>query len=162
MRTINVTVNGTERQATVDDRLLLVDWLREELGLTGAKVGCATGACGSCTVHIDGRAQRSCLMLAAAADGRTVRTIEDVSADDGAMHVLQEALWQHHGLQCGFCTPGVVMTTLPLVEAGQPIEPATARAAIAGNICRCTGYAAIVEAVTEATNQVAARLQETS
>lgn len=147
---ITVTVNGRPRELEVDDRRLLADVLREELGLTGTKVGCAHGVCGSCTVHVDGRAVRSCIMLAVQADGRSVRTVEDLAAPDGTLHPLQRAFSEEHALQCGFCTPGFLMTALPAVEAGAPLDAEEARELVSGNICRCTGYDGIVSAVVRA------------
>jgi carbon-monoxide dehydrogenase small subunit len=147
---IIVTVNGRPRELVVDDRRLLADVLREQLGLTGTKVGCAHGVCGSCTVHVDGRAVRSCIMLAVQADGRSVRTVEDLAAPDGTPHPLQQAFSEEHALQCGFCTPGFLMTALPAVEAGTPLGAEEARELVSGNICRCTGYDGIVSAVVRA------------
>nr|WP_221242926.1 (2Fe-2S)-binding protein [Conexibacter arvalis] len=145
-----MTVNGSRRELEVDDRRLLADVLREELGLTGTKVGCSHGVCGSCTVHVDGRAVRSCIMLAVQADGRAVRTVEDLAAPDGTLHPLQQAFSEEHALQCGFCTPGFLMTALPAVEAGAPLDAGQARELVSGNICRCTGYDGIVGAVVRA------------
>jgi carbon-monoxide dehydrogenase small subunit len=153
---ITLEVNGARRELEVEDRRLLCDLLREDLGLTGTKIGCAHGVCGSCTVHVDGRAVRSCTMLAVQADGRTVRTIEDVAGEDGTLHPLQDAFSQEHALQCGFCTPGFLMTALPAVEAGIPLDAQQARALVAGNLCRCTGYDGIVNAVVRASATCAA------
>jgi carbon-monoxide dehydrogenase small subunit len=146
---ISLTVNGTVCELDVPPRLLLADLLRDELGLTGTKIGCAMGACGACTVRVDGEPVRSCLMFAVQADGRSVRTVEDLATPDGDLHPLQRALREHHGLQCGYCTPGMLMAITPLLESGQSLEPDAVREAIAGNLCRCTGYETIVDAVVE-------------
>jgi aerobic-type carbon monoxide dehydrogenase small subunit (CoxS/CutS family) len=150
-----MTVNGVEHTREVEDRLLLCDFLRDDLGLKGTNVGCAHGVCGSCTVHVDGRAVRSCTMLAAQADGRTVRTVEDLAGPGGELHPLQAAFWEKHGLQCGFCTPGLLMTALPAVERGVALDADEAREVVSGNLCRCTGYDGIVEAVVEASRRLA-------
>jgi aerobic carbon-monoxide dehydrogenase small subunit len=149
MTAISVTVNGTVHELDVPPRLLLADLLRDRLGLTGTKIGCAMGACGACTVLLDGEPVRSCLLFAVQASGRSVRTVEDLSPA-GELHPLARALHEHHGLQCGYCTPGMLMALVPLVEAGKPLDPESAREAIAGNLCRCTGYEGIVDAVVEA------------
>lgn len=150
MMQITVTVNGQQRVAAIEPRLLLVDFLRETLGLTGTKIGCATGACGACTVHLDGEPVRSCLQLAVRADGRAIRTIEDVGEPD-CLNSLQQAFRSHHALQCGFCTPGMVMNLLPLLEEQQePLNEQKSREAISSNLCRCTGYEPIVCALMEA------------
>ena len=149
MTPISLTVNGTVCELDVRPRLLLADLLRDELGLTGAKIGCAMGACGACTVLVDGEPVRSCLMFAVQADGRSVRTVEDLATPDGNLDPLQRALREHHGLQCGYCTPGMLMAITPLLESGQSLEPDAVREAIAGNLCRCTGYETIVDAVAE-------------
>jgi aerobic-type carbon monoxide dehydrogenase small subunit (CoxS/CutS family) len=135
----------------VDSRLHLADFLRQELGLTGTHIGCEHGVCGACTVLVDGVTARACLMLAVQADGRQVETIESVAAADGTLHPIQAALSQHHGLQCGYCTPGVVMTLVELTrECGdQPITEAEARRALSGNLCRCTGYQGMVKAALD-------------
>lgn len=150
MTRIAVTVNGTLREEDVEPRLLLADFLRETLGLTGTKIGCATGVCGACTVHLDGVAVRSCLQLAVSADGKSVRTIEGV-AEAVSLNSLQEAFRSHHALQCGYCTPGMVMSLLPLVELGEALDEQAARAAVSSNLCRCTGYEPIVDALMEVT-----------
>ncbi|HUA02622.1 MAG TPA: (2Fe-2S)-binding protein [Solirubrobacteraceae bacterium] len=149
MTPVSVTVNGTTHELDVPPRLLLADLLRDELGLTGTKIGCAMGACGACTVLVDGEPVRSCLMFAVQADGRAVRTVEDLAGASGELHPLQAALREHHGLQCGYCTPGMLMAITPLLESGQPLEREDVREAIAGNLCRCTGYETIVDAVVE-------------
>jgi aerobic-type carbon monoxide dehydrogenase small subunit (CoxS/CutS family) len=148
---VTITVNGKAHTRTVDSRLHLADFLRQELGLTGTHVGCEHGVCGACTVLVDGATARSCLMLAVQADGRNVETIESVAAPDGALHPIQAALSRHHGLQCGYCTPGVVMTLLELQrECGtDPITEEDIRRALSGNLCRCTGYQGMVDAALE-------------
>ena len=144
---ISLHVNGKPVAADIAPRTLLVQLLRERLRLTGTHVGCDTGQCGACTVHLDGRAVKSCNMLAAQAQGAEVVTIEGVAAADGELHPMQAAFRQHHGLQCGFCTPGMVMTAIDLVrQIPAPSEEAV-RAGIDGNLCRCTGYHNIVKAV---------------
>jgi aerobic-type carbon monoxide dehydrogenase small subunit (CoxS/CutS family) len=150
---ISLTVNGATHEVDVPPRLLLADLLRDELGLTGTKIGCAMGACGACTVLVDGEPVRSCLMFAVQADRRSVRTVEDLAARSGDLHPLQAALQAHHGLQCGYCTPGMLMAVTPLLESGQPLDPDVVRDAIAGNLCRCTGYETVVEAVVEASRR---------
>ena len=156
MSAIAVTVNGVRYERQVDDRLLLADFLRERLGLTGTKLGCSHGVCGSCTVHVGGRAVRSCLMFAMQADGCDIRTVEGLAAVDGTLHPLQAAFWEEHGLQCGFCTPGFLMTAAAFVESGRSIDEASVREALSGNICRCTGYHGIVQAVTRAAHELRA------
>ena len=153
MTTIALIVNGTPHELEVPPRLLLADLLRDRLSLTGTKIGCAMGACGACTVLVDGEPMRACLMFAVQAAGRSVRTVEDLAAPGGDLHPLQVALRKHHGLQCGYCTPGMLMAIAPLLEAGQSLEPAEVREAIAGNLCRCTGYDTIVDAVVEASRR---------
>ncbi|HLO03224.1 MAG TPA: (2Fe-2S)-binding protein [Symbiobacteriaceae bacterium] len=146
MRPISLTVNGTTFTRTVEPRLLLSDFLRHELGLTGTHVGCEHGVCGACTVLLDGAPVRSCLAFAIQMDGATITTVEGL-ASDGELHPLQEAFQEKHGLQCGFCTPGILMTMLPwIAEHPNPTE-AEIREALSGNLCRCTGYQKIVEAV---------------
>lgn len=151
---ITLTINGVDHRDTVDDRMLLVDLLRDRVGLTGTKIGCGHGVCGSCTVHVDGVAVRSCLTLAAQADGRTVTTVEAL-ADGDDLHPLQAAFQACHGLQCGFCTPGFLMTATALLEQGLPDDPEATREALAGNLCRCTGYQGIVDAVVQTAHQTA-------
>jgi len=141
--------NGERREVDVEPRRLLVQVLREDLNLTGTHVGCDTSQCGACTVHLDGRAVKSCTMLAVQADGSTVRTIEGM-ATNGTLHPLQAAFWEQHGLQCGFCTPGMIMAAADLL--GRDTDPTDdeIRHAIEGNICRCTGYHNIVAAIRQA------------
>jgi carbon-monoxide dehydrogenase small subunit len=140
-------VNGRHVDATVPARTLLVDFLRDTLGLTGAHIGCDTAQCGACTVHLDGRAVKSCNLLAVQADGASVVTIEGLTAADGAMHPMQAAFRDHHGLQCGYCTPGMVMSALDLVRRDPAPTRDHIREALEGNLCRCTGYQNIVAAV---------------
>jgi aerobic-type carbon monoxide dehydrogenase small subunit (CoxS/CutS family) len=148
---ISISVNGKAYRRTVDSRLHLADFLRQELGLTGTHIGCEHGVCGACTVLVDGATVRACLMLAVQADGRRVETIESVAASDSTLHPIQAALSRHHGLQCGYCTPGVVMTLLELQrECGDnPITEDEVRRALSGNLCRCTGYQGMVDAALE-------------
>ncbi len=144
---VALTVNGKAVTAAIEPRMLLVQLLREHLHLTGTHVGCDTGQCGACTVHLNGRAVKSCNLLAAQAEGAEVVTIEGIAAADGVLHPMQAAFKQQHGLQCGFCTPGMVMTALDLVKEHPAPSDATVRAALDGNLCRCTGYHNIVKAV---------------
>jgi aerobic-type carbon monoxide dehydrogenase small subunit (CoxS/CutS family) len=143
---ISITINGQPHTGDVEPRLLLSDYLRHELGLTGTHVGCEHGVCGACTVLLDGQPVRSCLMLAVQADGYEVSTVEGLASSVDDLHPIQEAFWEAHGLQCGFCTPGFLMTLVPfLAENPEPSETEI-REAISGNLCRCTGYQNIVEA----------------
>jgi carbon-monoxide dehydrogenase small subunit len=145
--TIDVTVNGRRYERAVEPRLLLSDFLRQDLGLTGTHVGCEHGVCGACTVLLDGAAVRSCLLLAVQADGAAVTTVEALAPSAEELHPLQAAFRETHGLQCGFCTPGILMTVIPFLrEHPHPTEPEI-REALSGNLCRCTGYQGIVEAV---------------
>ncbi len=146
---ISMTVNGTPRELDVEPRRLLVQAIREDLDLTGTHVGCDTSQCGACTVHLDGRAVKSCTMLAVQADGASITTIEGM-ASDGTLHPLQTAFWEQHGLQCGFCTPGMIMTTADLLSRNPNPTEDEIRHALEGNICRCTGYHNIVKAVQAA------------
>ncbi|MBX3644153.1 MAG: (2Fe-2S)-binding protein [Rubrivivax sp.] len=143
---ISLTVNGQAVQASVDPRTLLVQLLREQLQLTGTHVGCDTAQCGACTVHMNGRAVKSCSMLAAQAQGATITTIEGLS-QDGTLHPMQAAFRECHGLQCGFCTPGMVMSAVQLLADNPQADEAQIRQGLEGNICRCTGYHNIVKAV---------------
>ncbi len=149
-----MTVNGQQVEREVSVRMLLSDFLRHELGLTGTHVGCEHGVCGACTVMIDGRAGRSCLTFAVQADGSDIRTIESVADKDGALHPLQEAFRDCHALQCGYCTPGMIMNILSHLEAGEDLDLSEdgIREMLSGNLCRCTGYANIVKAVRQAAN----------
>ena len=144
---ISLTVNGKPVSRTVDARTLLVQFLREQLQLTGTHVGCDTAQCGACTVHVDGRAVKSCNVLAAQVQGASVTTIEGLAAPDGALHPMQAAFKECHGLQCGFCTTGMVMSALDLVARHPNADEDTIRAELEGNLCRCTGYHNIVKAV---------------
>ncbi|HUF91866.1 MAG TPA: (2Fe-2S)-binding protein [Candidatus Limnocylindria bacterium] len=148
-RTIRVTVNGQRYERTVEPRLTLADFLRDTLGLTGTHVGCEHGVCGACTVLHDGQPVRSCLMLAVQLDGASLTTIEGV-ADGDTLHPVQQAFWDHHGLQCGFCTPGIVLVAKALLEDNPRPTDDEIREAISGNLCRCTGYHFIVEAIRAA------------
>ena len=152
---VNLTVNGSAVSASVDARTLLVQLLRDELQLTGTHVGCDTAQCGACTVHLNGRAVKSCSMLAAQANGAAVTTIEGLApGKDGKMHPMQEAFRDCHGLQCGFCTPGMVMSACQLLADNPKPSEADIRAGLEGNICRCTGYHNIVRAVQQAAAQM--------
>ena len=144
---ISVEVNGTVRSASVEPRRTLADFLRDDLGLTGTHLGCEHGVCGACTVLLDGAAVRSCLLLSVQADGASITTVEGVAGDDGALHPLQEAFRDCHSFQCGFCTPGFVMTALALLEESDSLDEHAVREELAGNICRCTGYQSIVDGV---------------
>jgi aerobic carbon-monoxide dehydrogenase small subunit len=146
---ISVTVNGTVREADVEPRLLLVHLLRDEFGLTGTHTGCDTSNCGACTIHVNGTSAKSCTMLAVQADGAELRTIEGME-EAGTLHPLQQAFWDCHGLQCGFCTPGMIMQSAWLLEQNPEPTDEEVREGIAGNLCRCTGYVNIVKAVQQA------------
>jgi carbon-monoxide dehydrogenase small subunit len=146
MEAISLTVNGRVREGMAEPRKTLADFLREDLQLTGTHLGCEHGVCGACTVLVDGVAVRSCLMLAVQAKGTTIMTIEGLEKD-GEMHPLQEAFRESHSFQCGFCTPGFVMTALALLEEGRELNEAELREELSGNLCRCTGYQSIIEGV---------------
>ncbi len=151
---ISLTVNGKPYSGDVEPRMLLSDYLRHELGLTGTHVGCEHGVCGACTVLLDGQPVRSCLMFAVQAEGQEVSTVEGLASSAEDLHPIQEAFWEAHGLQCGFCTPGFLMTLVPfLAENPQPTE-IEIREAISGNLCRCTGYQNIVEAARMAAEKM--------
>ena len=153
-RRLSVTVNGVARDDDVDVRLTLADFLRKRLGLTGTHLGCEHGVCGACTVLVDGRSARSCLMLAVQADGCNITTVEGLAPSDDALHPLQEAFRDKHGLQCGFCTPGILMTLVEFLRDNpSPSEPEV-RDAISGNLCRCTGYQGIVDAALDAARRL--------
>ena len=154
MKAISVTVNGEQREAEVEPRQLLVYFLREQLGLTGTNVGCDTSTCGSCTVLLDGRSVKSCTLLAVQADGAEVTTIEGLGSD-GELHPLQRAFHEQHGLQCGFCTPGMIMAALSLIDEHGALDDEAIRAGLEGNLCRCTGYQNIVAAIREASAELA-------
>ncbi|MCM8736799.1 (2Fe-2S)-binding protein [Azospirillum sp. A1-3] len=145
--TVSMTVNGKTVSREVEERTLLVAFLREHLGLTGTHVGCDTSQCGACVVHVDGRSVKSCTTLAVQANGAEVTTIEGLAAADGTLHPMQAAFREHHGLQCGFCTPGMVMSAVDLVRENPNPTEAEIREGLEGNICRCTGYHNIVKAV---------------
>ncbi len=147
---VRVTVNGKEEVRSVEPRTLLVHFLRETLGLTGTHVGCETTLCGACTVHLDGRAIKSCTTLAVQADGAEVTTIEGLAASADSLHPVQEGFWEKHGLQCGFCTPGMIMASSQLIADNPSPSEAEIRKGLEGNLCRCTGYQQIVDAVLHA------------
>src|SRR5690242_16759060 len=152
-RTITLTVNGQRHTREVETRIHLADFLRRELRLTGTHLGCEHGVCGACTVLVDGDAVRSCLMLAVQADGREVVTTEGLAAADGTLSALQQAFWEKRGLQCGFCTPGMLTTLTAFLRENPDPTEGEVREAISGNLCRCTGYAGIVEAALAAAKQ---------
>ncbi|HZD69365.1 MAG TPA: (2Fe-2S)-binding protein [Actinomycetes bacterium] len=155
MRHITCTVNGVRREADVEPRQLLVYFLRETLGLTGTNVGCDTTSCGACTVLVDGKSVKSCTMLAVQADGCEVLTIEGL-ARDGELHPMQAAFREHHALQCGYCTPGMIMAAVGLVESGAGTSEQEIRLGLEGNLCRCTGYHNIVKAIQSAASTMRA------
>ena len=146
---VSITVNGVQQQQNVEPRMLLVHFLRDVLGLTGTNIGCDTSQCGACTVHLDGMSVKSCTVLAVQADGGSVSTIEGL-AQNGNLHSMQQAFWDHHGLQCGYCTPGMIMAAVKLVEDNPNITEEEIRHGLEGNLCRCTGYENIVKAVKAA------------
>ncbi len=146
---VSITVNGVQQMRDVEPRLLLVHFLRDVLGLTGTNIGCDTSQCGACTVHLDGMCVKSCTVLAVQADGGSVTTIEGL-AQDGKLHPMQQAFWDHHGLQCGYCTPGMIMAAVKLVENNPNITEEEIRHGLDGNLCRCTGYENIVKSVKAA------------
>jgi carbon-monoxide dehydrogenase small subunit len=154
-RTVNVLVNGQRRSATVPVRTLLADLLRQHLGLTGTHLGCEHGACGTCTVLVNGEAVRSCLMFAVQVDGAEVTTIEGLAAD-GDLHPIQESFRDHHAVQCGFCTPGLVLAAVDVLRRHPQPTEAIVRAELSGNLCRCTGYQGIVDAVLDAAERMRA------
>ena len=154
MRAVALTVNGTRHEVEVEPRDLLVHVLRERLSLTGTNVGCDTSSCGACTVLLDGQSVKSCTVLAVQADGAEVTTIEGL-ASNGELHPVQQAFHDHHALQCGYCTPGMVMAAVSLVEEGRITDEASVREGLEGNLCRCTGYHNIVEAVASAAGATA-------
>ncbi len=144
---ITLTVNGQTYERQVEPRLLLSDFLRHELGLSGTHVGCEHGVCGACTILFDGQPIRSCLALAVQANGHNLTTVEGLAKSQSELHPIQQAFWEAHGLQCGFCTPGILMTLVPFLEENPSPSEADIREAISGNLCRCTGYQHIVDAV---------------
>lgn len=151
---ISLTVNGRVHRAMVEPRLLLADFLRRNLRLTGTHLGCEQGVCGSCTVVVDGETVRSCLIFAVQVDGAEVGTIEGLATDPDDLHPVQQAFWDNHGLQCGFCTPGMVLTAKALLEENPDPSEAEIREALAGNLCRCTGYVFIVDSVKAAAERM--------
>jgi carbon-monoxide dehydrogenase small subunit len=153
--TISVTVNGEQRRADVEPRTLLVYFLREQLGLTGTNVGCDTSSCGACTVHLDGESAKSCTVLAVQADGREVTTIEGMAPADAELHPLQDAFHRQHGLQCGFCTPGMIMAAASFLQENPAPTEDEVRESLEGNLCRCTGYHNIVAAILDASRAAA-------
>ena len=144
---ITITVNDKEYKREVEPRLLLSDFLRHELGLTGTHVGCEHGVCGACTILFDGESARSCLMFAVQANGHHITTVEGLAADKDNLHPLQQSFWEAHGLQCGYCTPGILMTLIPFLKQNPDPSEDEIRHALSGNLCRCTGYQHIVDAV---------------
>ena len=150
------TINRVEHRGEVEPRKLLVDYIRQEIGLTGTHVGCEHGVCGACTILLNGQAVRSCIMLAVQADGQAVETVEALAKSEDELHPLQEGFWEAHGLQCGFCTPGFLMTLKPYLEENPNPSEEEIREAISGNICRCTGYQHIVDAVQIAAKKMQA------
>lgn len=156
MRTIEMTVNGERHELAIESRITLADCLRAELGLTGTHLGCEHGVCGACTVLVDGQSVRSCLMLAVQADGSRVQTVEGLSREGEPLSTLQQAFQDNHGLQCGFCTPGILMTLVEFLEENPNPSEAEVREAISGNLCRCTGYQGIVAAALDAATKLRA------
>ena len=150
---VRVTVNGEQRQGLAEPRTLLADFLRQELGLTGTHVGCEQGVCGACTVRVDGELVRSCLMFAVQAEGASIDTVEGL-ARGAELHPIQQAFHEEHGLQCGFCTPGLLLTTAALLETDPDPSEAEIRLALSGNVCRCTGYVGVVAAVQAAARKL--------
>jgi len=149
---VTATVNGAQRSADVEPRTLLVHWIRESLGLTGTNIGCDSSSCGACTVMIDGRSAKSCTLLAAQAEGADIVTIEGL-ATDGDLHPMQQAFHECHALQCGYCTPGMVMAAISLIDEYDDLDDASVRIGLEGNLCRCTGYQNIVSAVLQAAGE---------
>jgi len=156
MSVVTMTVNGERRSDEIEDRTLLVHYLRENLRLTGTHIGCDTSQCGACVVHVNGRAVKSCTMFAAQVNGADVTTIEGV-AKNGQLHPVQEAFREHHGLQCGFCTPGMIMTAIDMIRRKPSLDRQTIREELEGNICRCTGYHNIVSAIEAAAKQMSGK-----
>ncbi len=156
-RKIEMTVNGVRHQLEIETRVTLADCLRHHLGLTGTHLGCEHGVCGACTILVDGQAARSCLMLAVQADGAAIATVEGLAGDDGTLHPLQQAFHDNHGLQCGFCTPGMLMTLVEFLESNPDPSETEVREALSGNLCRCTGYQGIVAAALDAAQRMRAQ-----
>lgn len=144
---VTITVNGKEYTREVEPRMLLSDFLRHELGLTGTHVGCEHGVCGACTILFEGESARSCLLFAVQADGHSITTVEGLAKDKDNLHPIQQSFWEAHGLQCGYCTPGILMTLVPFLEQNPDPTEDEIRHALSGNLCRCTGYQHIVDAV---------------
>ena len=159
MTTVSMTVNGRAVSSDVEDRTLLVQVLRENLGLTGTHIGCDTSQCGACVVHVDGKAVKSCSVFAVQAQGAQVTTIEGL-AKDGKLHPVQEAFRDNHGLQCGFCTPGMIMTAVDMIRRNGVMDRDTIRHELEGNICRCTGYVNIVSAIEDASKRIAGQAKK--
>ncbi|WP_421710299.1 (2Fe-2S)-binding protein [Algihabitans sp.] len=153
---VKMTVNGRDVEALAEPRTLLIHFLREELALTGPHIGCDTGHCGACTVDLDGKSVKSCTMFVAQATGTSITTIEGIAEPDGTLHALQEAFREHHGLQCGYCTPGMITRAYRLLQENPSPSESEIRYGISGNLCRCTGYQNIVKAVQAAAEQLAA------
>ncbi len=151
---VSITINGEKKEAEIEPRMLLVHFIREVAGLTGTHVGCDTTNCGACTVLLDGRAVKSCTVLAAQANGKKVTTIEGLSRGDGKLHPVQKAFAEKHGLQCGFCTSGMIMTSFWLLNRKRKVSEEEIREAISGNLCRCTGYESIVDSIQEAARRM--------
>lgn len=158
MPEVKMTVNGKPASGQIEGRTLLVEFLRETLGLTGTHVGCDTSQCGACVVHVDGKAVKSCTMFAAEAEGAEIKTIEGMAEPDGTLHPIQQAFQDHHGLQCGFCTPGMVMSAAALLAENPTPTEAEVREYLEGNLCRCTGYHNIVKAILAASGQDVSRI----
>jgi len=151
---VTITVNDKEYKREIEPRMLLSDFLRHELGLTGTHVGCEHGVCGACTIMFDGESARSCLMFAVQADGHFVTTVEGLTEDKDNLHPLQQSFWEAHGLQCGYCTPGILMTMIPFLKQNPDPTEDEIRHALSGNLCRCTGYQHIVDAVKLAAEEM--------
>ncbi|HZV49026.1 MAG TPA: (2Fe-2S)-binding protein [Candidatus Dormibacteraeota bacterium] len=152
---VSVVINGKQREDEVESRLLLVHYIRDVAGLTGTHIGCDTSQCGACTVLLDGKAVKSCTMFAVQADGHEIRTIEGLAAPDGTLHPIQQAFWDEHGLQCGYCTPGFIMAAVYLLDQNPNPTEEEIRKGLEGNLCRCTGYVNIVKAVQSAAQKMA-------
>ncbi|MFL2816322.1 MAG: (2Fe-2S)-binding protein [Alphaproteobacteria bacterium] len=152
MPTVNINVNGQDLSTEVEDRQLLVHFLRDDMDLTGTHVGCDTSQCGACVVHLEGKAVKSCTMLAVQANGKNITTIEGI-ADGDSLHPVQEAFREHHGLQCGFCTPGMIMAAIDIINRKPNLDEKTVREELEGNLCRCTGYQNIVKSILAAANK---------
>jgi aerobic-type carbon monoxide dehydrogenase small subunit (CoxS/CutS family) len=153
-RKVSFKINGAVREGTTEPRKLLVDFIRDDLGLTGTHIGCEHGICGACTILFNGEAARSCLMLAVQADGAEIMTVEGLAAPDGTLHPLQQAFWEHHALQCGFCTPGMLMAACDLLRVNPSPTEEEIRTGLSAVLCRCTGYQGIVDAVKAAAERM--------